>query len=324
MLLDGKVALVSGAGRGLGREHALALARAGAKVVVNDFGGSNTGEGGDQGPAEAVVAEIVAAGGKAIANTSSVADWDAATVMVNDTIAAFGDIDILVNNAGINRVAMLGELSEKDWDLSVDIIAKGTMAITNAAVAHWKKTGPRAGRAIVNTASPAAMHPAPTISAYCAAKAAVVAISQSAALELAPLGVRVNAIAPMARTRMLEGSPPEIMDLMGPREGFDPALPEHVSQLVLYLASPLCRFTGRVFGGWGDQIFLFKEWDAAFSASNDSRKWTPETLAAAVQDFPASDNRRILFPGGTIAADMPPAELLHALDALGTGEEAIS
>ncbi len=312
-MLQGKVALVTGAGRGLGRDHALALAAAGASVVVNDYGGSNTGEGSDRGPAERVVAEIRAAGGNAISNSASVADWQGAASIVADAIEAFGDIDIVVNNAGINRIGFIGEMTEADWDLSSNVIAKGTMATMNAAAAHWRKSGPKAGRAIINTASPAAMHPVPTISTYCAAKAAVAALSQSATLELAPLGVRVNTIAPMARTRMLDGSPPEILDLMAPREGFDPALPEHVSQLVLYLAGPLCRFTGRVFGGFGDQVFLFNEWDAAHTASNNSVKWTPETLDLALSQFPLSDHRRILFPGGTMLADMPPAELLEGL-----------
>jgi NAD(P)-dependent dehydrogenase (short-subunit alcohol dehydrogenase family) len=320
MMLDGKIALVTGAGRGLGRDHALALAAAGATVIVNDFGGSNKGEGRDNGPAEAVVAEIEAAGGIARADTRSVAAWSDATAIVEDAIDAFGDIHILVNNAGINRVAAFGEITEQDWNLSSDVIAKATIATMNAAAAHWRKTGPKAGRAIVNTASPAAMHPAPTIAAYCAAKAGVVALSQAAALELGPLGVRVNAIAPMARTRMLEGSPPEIMDMMGPREGFDPNLPEHVSQLVVYLASPLCRFTGRVFGGWGDQVYLFEEWDAAYHAGNGGKKWTPEALDAAMAAFPVSDHRRILFPGGAMPADMPPAELLQALDALAASD----
>jgi len=319
-MLEGKVALVTGAGRGLGRDHALALAAAGAKVLVNDFGGSNKGEGSDAGPAASVVAEIEAAGGIARANTSSVADWAAATAMVNEAIEAFGSIDIVVNNAGINRVALLGEATEQDWTLSTDVIAKGTAATMNAAAAYWRKAGPRGGRAIVNTASPAAMHPAASIGFYCAAKAAVVAMSQAAALELAPLGVRVNTIAPMARTRMLEGSPPEILDLMAPREGFDPNLPEHVSQLVLYLAGPLCRFTGRVFGGWGDQVFLFEEWDAAHHAGNAGKKWTPHSLDLAMANFPVRDSRRILFPGGVIPADMPPAELLNVLDTITSGE----
>jgi len=315
-MLSGKVALVTGGGRGLGRDHALALASAGAKVLINDYGGSNKGEGSDAGPAQQVVAEIEAAGGTAAANASNVGDWCAAMALVQEAIDRFGDIDILVNNAGINRTAALGTMAEEDWDLSIDVIAKGGAATINAAAAHWQRMGPKPGRAIINTASPAAMHPAPTIGAYCAAKAAVLALTQVAALELAPLGVRANAIAPMARTRMLEGAPPEIMALMAPRDGFDPSLPEHVSQLVLYLAGPLCRFTGRVFGAWGDQVFLFNEWDAAHEASNEGRKWTPEALSRALAGFPVSDNRRILIPGGTMAADMPPAELLQALDGL--------
>jgi NAD(P)-dependent dehydrogenase (short-subunit alcohol dehydrogenase family) len=316
MLLDGKVALVTGAGRGLGRDHALALAAQGVAVVINDLGGSNTGDGSDSSPAEEVVAEIVAAGGRAVADTGSVGDWTAASRMVQSAIDTFGDIDIIVNNAGINRVGSLGEITEADWDLSSDVIAKGTLATMNAAAAHWRKVGPKPGRAIINTSSPAGLHPHPSISAYCGAKAAVLALSQAAALELAPLGVRVNAIAPMARTRMLEGAPQEMIDLMAPREGFDPNLPAHVSQLVLFLASPLCRFTGRVFGGWGDQAFLFTEWDAAFHFSNDGTIWTPQKLAEVMAQAPVTDTRRILFPGGRIEAEMPPAEVLAALESI--------
>jgi hypothetical protein len=126
----------------------------------------------------------------------------------------------------------------------------------------------------------------------------------------------VNTIAPMARTRMLEGAPQELLDLMAPRDGFDPNLPEHVSQLLLYLVGPHCRFTGRVFGGWGDQAFLFEEWDAAFHAGNNGTKWTQAALASAFAEVPASDRRRVLFPGGRMEADMPPAEVLQALSAI--------
>lgn len=316
MSIEGKVALVTGAGRGLGREHALALAAAGARVIVNDLGGSGQGEGADAGPAQAVASEITALGGTAIADTRSVADWDAAHAMVDQAIAAFGDIDIVVNNAGISRAAAFGEMTEQDWELSSAVNFKGTVATMNAAVAYWRKTGAKVGRAIINTASPAGLHPMPPISIYSATKAAVTAITQAAALELAALGVRVNAIAPMARTRLLDGAPPEMIEMMAPRDGFDPNAPEHVSQVVVYLAGPLCRFTGRVFGAWGDDVFLFDEWDAAHHANNGSRKWTPQSLDQALTAIPRQHHRWTLFPGGRIQADMPPAEALAALDAL--------
>jgi NAD(P)-dependent dehydrogenase (short-subunit alcohol dehydrogenase family) len=313
MSIAGKVALVTGGGRGLGREHALALAAAGAKVVVNDLGGSNTGEGGDAGPAQAVVTEIETMGGTAFASTRSVADWTSAHAIVNGAIELFGDIDIIVNNAGISRMAPFGEMSEQDWDLSAAVNFKGVTATMNAAAAHWRKSGPKKGRAIINTASPAALHPLPPIHIYSATKAAVAALTVSAALELAPLGVRANAIAPMARTRMLEGAPQEMIDMMAPREGFDPSSPEHVSQVVLFLASPDCPFTGRVFGAWGDDLFLFKEWSAAHHVSNGGQKWTADALEKAVADLPKQDHRWTLFPGGRFEADMPPAEVLSAL-----------
>ncbi|MES2175011.1 MAG: SDR family NAD(P)-dependent oxidoreductase [Pseudomonadota bacterium] len=316
MPIAGKVALVTGGGRGLGRDHALALAAAGAKVVVNDLGGSNIGEGGDAGPAQSVVAEIEALGGTAIADTRSVADWAGAHAMVDGAIATFGDIDIIVNNAGISRVAAFGDMSEQDWDLSAAVNFKGVTATMNAAAAHWRRTGPKKGRAIINTASPAGLHPMPPINIYSATKAAVAALTVAAALELAPLGVRVNAIAPMARTRMLEGAPPEMIAMMAPREGFDPNSPEHVSQVVLFLASTHCPFTGRVFGAWGDDLFLFNEWSAAHHVSNGGQKWTVDTLEAASADLPRQDHRWTLFPGGRFQTDMPPTDILEALAAV--------
>lgn len=314
MSLAGKVALVTGAGRGLGREHALALAASGAKVVINDLGGSNVGEGGDARPAHEVAEEIVAAGGVAVADTRSVSDWDSAHAMIDDTVTRFGDIDIIVNNAGISRLGLFGEITEADWELSAGVNFKGVTATMNAAAAHWRRVGPKAGRAIINTASPAGLHPISPINVYSATKAAVAALTISAALELAPLGVRANAIAPMARTRMLEGAPQEMIDMMAPRDGFDPNSPEHVAQVVTFLASPECRFTGRVFGAWGSELFLFDEWDAAHHISNNGQKWTNASLADATSAFPVQQNRWTLFPGGRFEAAMPPSEVLEALE----------
>ncbi|HEX7819796.1 MAG TPA: SDR family NAD(P)-dependent oxidoreductase [Sphingobium sp.] len=316
MSIAGKVVLVTGAGRGLGREHALALAAAGASVIVNDLGGSGQGEGADVGPAQAVVAEILAAGGTAVADTRSIADWDAAHAVVDEAVATFGDIDIIVNNAGVSRPAAFGEISERDWDMSATVNFKGPVAIMNAAARHWRRSGPKAGRAIINTASPAGLHPMPPISVYSATKAAVAAITVAAALELAPLGVRANGIAPMARTRLIEDAPPEMIAMMAPREGFDPNSPEHVAQVVLYLASPQCRFTGRIFGAWGDDLFLFDEWDAAHHINNGGQKWTVDTIDQAAAAFPVQDRRWTLFPGGRIEADMPPSDIIEALDAI--------
>jgi NAD(P)-dependent dehydrogenase (short-subunit alcohol dehydrogenase family) len=317
MSLAGKIALVTGAGRGLGREHALALARAGATVVVNDLGGTNTGDGHDTRPAQEVVAEIEAAGGRAFADTRSVSDWNAAHAMVADAVERFGDLDILVNNAGINRAGLFGDISEADWDLAAAVNFKGVTATMNAAAAHWRRAGPKAGRAIVNTASPAGLHPVPYISVYSATKAAVASLTVTAAQELAALGVRVNAVAPMARTRMLEGAPQEMIDMMAPREGFDPNSPEHIAQVVAFLASPHCQFTGRVFGAWGGDLFLFDEWDAAHHVSSGGKTWTLDTLAEATAGLPVQQRRWTLFPGGRLEGDNPPSEALAALNSAG-------
>lgn len=313
MVLKGKVALVTGAGRGLGRAHALALAGAGAKVVVNDLGSTGSGEGKDDGPAHAVVAEIASKGGVAIADTRSVADWSSAHEIVNDAIRHFGTIDILVNNAGISRPGLLGELTEIDWDLQCSVNSKGPIALMNALVQHWRINGPNKGRAIINTASPAAPHPLSPIGIYSATKAAILAITAVASQELAELGVRVNAIAPIARTRLVEKSA-ELLAMMSATSEFDRYLPEHVAELVVYLASDECRFTGRLLGAEGDDVFIFDEWSAAGHVNNGRKKWNTESLAVALKDVPLQNTRWVLFPGGRISLANPSDETLSALE----------
>ena len=312
MLLDGKVALVTGAGRGLGRGHARALAAAGARVVVNDLGGASSGEGSDPAPAQAVVDEIRAAGGEAVADGRSVADWNSARAIVDAAIEHFGRLDIVVNNAGIGHGTPFGTMEERDWDLAININLKGTAAITHWAARHWRETGPHAGRALINTSSPAGPHPFPTASGYGAAKAGVAALTQAAAIELADLGVRANAITPIARTRMVEGTP-DLLALLVADEKFDRYLPERAAPLVVYLASPLCKFTGRLFGIEGDDVYLWGEWSAEHHANNHGAQWTPAQLAEALEPFPAQDRRWMLQPGGRIENLSPPDETLDAL-----------
>lgn len=307
MLLEGKVALISGAGRGIGRAHALAFAAAGATVVVNDRGGAANGGGEDAQTAAMVVAEIEAAGGRAFADSCDIACWDDAHWLVDDTVARFGRLDILVNNAGICRTTAFGSLQEADWDLLMNVNAKGTAALMDAAARHWKAAGPAPGRAIVNTASPQGAHPAFPIGLYSASKAAVLALTQVAAAELAPLGVRVNALAPIARTRMV-GEAANAAQIMPSDPDFDRFLPEHVAQMVLYLVSPLCRFTGRLFGARGDDAFLYSEWDARFHSNNGRRQWTPEALAAAFAAAPLQDQRRTLGPRSSLEPDPSPTD----------------
>jgi NAD(P)-dependent dehydrogenase (short-subunit alcohol dehydrogenase family) len=240
-LLEGKVAIVTGAGRGIGRAHALALAEAGAAILVNDLGGGFCGEGNaDPGPANEVVGEIRADGGQASANTISVADWDNARAIVEAAVSAFGGLDIVVNNAGICRFAAVDEMTREDWDLTIAVNLTGTAAMSHWASRYWRSVGAKAGRAIINTSSPAGTNPAHGSPSYCASKAAVAAFTIAAATELAALGVRVNAIAPMARTRMTLAVAAH-HDVMRPVDnGFDRVAPEHVAPLVVYLASEHC------------------------------------------------------------------------------------
>ncbi len=315
-LLDGKVAIVTGAGRGLGRAHALALAEAGAAVLVNDLGGSDTGEGADASTAQGVVAEIEAGGGRALANADSVADWDAAGRMVDAAVAAFGRLDIVVNNAGIARFNTTERMTREDWELTIAVNLTGTAAVSHWASSHWLQAGPAPGRAIVNTSSPAGTNPAVGAPAYCASKAGVAAFTISAATELAWLGVRVNAIAPMARTRMTLAVP-ALDDIMKPvQDGFDRVAPEHVSPLVVYLASERCRFTGRVFGIEGDDLFLFEGWSAEHAFSNHGRPWSPETLERALAGVDRQDRGFMIAPSTRVDAPSPTDETLAALEAV--------
>lgn len=317
-LLSGKVAIVTGGGRGLGRCHALALAAHGAAVVVNDLGGSVTGSAPDkkgEDAASAVVAEITAAGGRAVANHASVADWAGAESIINDAVAAFGGLDIVVNNAGINRPASLIALTEADYDLETAVHLKGTTAVVHHAAALWARQGRRDARAIINTTSPVGVHPMPDGGPYCAAKAGIAALTVVAAQELAHLGVRANAIAPAARTRMVMASPSVDQQMPQPSaasDGFDRHLPEHVSPLVVYLASPLNRFTGRIFGAEGPDVALYQPWSADWLVTGKGH-WDVPALADALSALPDQAPIRAFYPGGRIETVIPPNRTLKAL-----------
>ena len=309
-LLDGKVAVVTGGGRGLGRSHALALAAAGARVVVNDLGGGVDGSGGGSAASD-VVAEIQAAGGVAVANPASVADWAGAESIVAQAVRTFGRLDIVVNNAGINRPALLVDITEADFDLEIAVHLKGTAAVSHFAARHWAERGPESGRAIVNTTSPVGVHPMPNGGAYGAAKAGIAALTQCHAQELAGLGVRVNAVAPCARTRMVAASP-TVLATMPEAEGFDRHDAGHVSPLVVYLASSLNRFTGRVFGAEGPDVVLFRPWSADELVTREGG-WTAATLAEALAKLPVQAETFAFYPGGRIAVKGPPNRTLKAL-----------
>lgn len=228
-------------------------------------------------------------------------------------MGTFAGLDIVVNNAGINRPASLIEMTEADFDLEIAVHLKGTAAVSHHAARFWADRGPSAPRAIINTTSPVGVHPMPDGTAYCAAKAGIAALTQVHAQELAHLGVRVNAIAPCARTRMVMASP-SVDELMPRAEGFDRHAPEHVAPLVVYLASPLCRFTGRVFGVEGPDVALYRPWSAEVLVSHDGG-WTADGLAEALTDTPAQAAIRAFYPGGRIDTVSPPNRTLKALAA---------
>ncbi|MEH3098939.1 SDR family NAD(P)-dependent oxidoreductase [Sphingomonas adhaesiva] len=314
-LLDGKVAIVTGGGRGIGRAHSLALARAGAAVVVNDLGAGFDGEGAaDGGPAQQVVAEIVAAGGRAVADTTDISDWDAAAAIVEAAVRAFGRLDIVVNNAGIARFGSIDQVSRRDWEQTIAVNLTGTAALSHWAAKHWRERGPEAGRRIVNTSSGVGLTPIPGNPMYVAAKAGVAGLTISCAIELAELGVRVNGIAPVARSRISEHVAGEMMSQVP--EGFDRVSPEHAATVATYLASPACRFTGRVIGVVGDDITLFDGWTVSRHVDNGERPWTPEGLAAALADFPEQQDGRTQGIKGLQPNPTPAPALIEALAAI--------
>lgn len=320
MILQGKVAIVTGGGRGLGRADALILAGAGAKVLVNDHGGTALGESQDIGPALEVVNAITATGGVALADQSDISSWSAAAAMVERAIAEFGRLDIVVSNAGICRPTAFGALSEEDWCCLMDVNAKGTAAVIEAAARHWRAIGPRAGRAVVCTASPAGAHPNPPLGIYGVTKAAVLAIAQVAAQELAPLGVRVNSLAPVARTRMLRAAMsdiPGITERIMPHDlDYDLYDPDHVARLVLYMVSPRCHFTGRLFGVRADDIYVYEGWNAAHHVANGGKSWEADALADALDGISVQEQARIIGPMGRIDTPSPGDVVLNTLAAV--------
>ncbi|WP_326946496.1 SDR family oxidoreductase [Amycolatopsis sp. NBC_01307] len=264
--LDGRVALITGAGRGIGREHALLFAREGARVVVNDLGGDNDGSGASTGPASDVVAEICALGGEAVANTSSVTSWAGASELVEQAVAEFGRLDVVVNNAGILRDAFVAGITEQQWDDVIAVHLKGHAAVLHHAAAYWKaqsKAGTPVAAAVVNTASASGVTlPNAGQVNYGAAKAGIAAMTLVAAAELERYGVRVNAIAPIARTRLTLATPGMGAIFAAPvSEGeFDAFSPANISPLVAYLATEKCALTGKVFAVQGGAISELAGW----------------------------------------------------------------
>ncbi|BBY32187.1 short-chain dehydrogenase [Mycolicibacter minnesotensis] len=264
-VLEGRVAVITGAGRGIGREHALLFAAEGAAVVVNDLGGSNAGEGADATTAQQVVDEIVAAGGRAVANTDSVSEWSCAQGLVQQAIDEFGRLDVLVNNAGILRDAFIPGMEEAQWDAVVEVHLKGHFAMLHHAASYWKaqsKAGDQPNAAVINTASGSGVTlPNAGQANYGAAKAGIAALTLIAAEELDRYGVRVNAIAPIARTRLTLATPGMGALMAEPEDGeLDLFSPANISPLVAYLATEKCPITGAVYAVQGGAISRLAGW----------------------------------------------------------------
>jgi NAD(P)-dependent dehydrogenase (short-subunit alcohol dehydrogenase family) len=286
--LDGRVAIVTGAGRGLGREHALLLAAEGASVVVNDRGVAPDGSGNDTLPASEVVAEITAAGGRAVANGDDVSDWEGARRLVGQAVSEFGALHVLVNNAGILRDRSIVSLEEREFDDVVRVHLRGHPATTHWAAEYWRdafKAGHRLAPCLINTTSVSGLVGNFSQAAYGSAKAGIAALTVIAQIELGRYGVRANAIAPAARTRLTSNS-----QVISDDERWSPA---NVSPLVAYLAQAECPMEGKVFYAAGGDITLLRPWIPAERVHKDGR-WTVEELGRALASIEKVDTRPVM------------------------------
>jgi NAD(P)-dependent dehydrogenase (short-subunit alcohol dehydrogenase family) len=286
-LLDGRVAIVTGAGRGLGRAHALALAAEGAAVVVNDPGTSHDGSGTDTAPAQLVVDEITANGGHAVANVDSCADWTKAEALVAQAVDEFGSLDVLVNNAGILRDKMCFNMTEAEWDSVLHVHLKGHFSPSRFAAAYWRaqaKSGAEVYGRIINTSSESSYLGLVGQVNYVTAKAGIVGMTMTMARELERLGVTVNAIAPRARTRMTTSS---FANYRQADEGaFDDRAPENISPLVVWLASPAAReVSGKLFAVYGGDIEVKSSPQTVAHLSAGQKRWTVDELVQRAGEF---------------------------------------
>ncbi|HEX5805777.1 MAG TPA: SDR family NAD(P)-dependent oxidoreductase [Macromonas sp.] len=276
-LNEGRVAIVTGAGRGLGRAHALMLARSGAAVVVNDLGSRADGTGADVTPAQEVVDLIRSEGGRAVVDTSDVSNWDAAKGMIDLAIKEFGRLDILVNNAGILRDRMLVNMTEEEWDIVVKVHLKGTFAPLHHAANHWRalsKAGEAVDARVINTTSHSALFANIGQANYAAAKAGIATLSIVAARELQRIGVTVNAIAPRAETRMTQGLKEWTPEQLERRD------PDWIAALVTWLSSPEAKsVSGRVFEAWGYGYAVIESWQ--HGPQTEAAK-TPDEMGPAI------------------------------------------
>ncbi|HEX7670244.1 MAG TPA: SDR family oxidoreductase [Polyangiaceae bacterium] len=286
-LCEGRVVIVTGAARGIGREHALEFARQGARVVVNDLGTSVAGAGRSSGPAEEVVHAIHELGGEAVANGDDIADFEGAGRLVQTALDRFGGLDVVVNNAGFLQDRMFASATEDEWDAVMRVHLKGHFCVSRHAASHWRALV-KGGRSsvdgrIINTSSGAGLLGAVGQSAYSAAKAGIAALTLVQAAELGRYGVTVNAIAPAARTRMTEVVFGEMMQ--PPKSGFDGMNPSNISPLVVWLGSTESKdVTGRVFELRGGEICVYQGWRPGPSVDKGER-WDPAELATTVHEL---------------------------------------
>lgn len=282
-LCEGRVVIITGAGRGIGRAHALAFGRAGAKVVVNDLGVSADGQSPSNDAAHAVVAEITAAGGEAIANFDDVSNWEAAGRLVGDALQAFGRLDVVVNNAGIVRDRMFVSATESEWDDVMRVHLKGHFCVSRHAAGHWRqlaKGGETPDARIINTTSGAGLQGSIAQAAYGAAKGGIASLTLVQAAEMGRYGITANAIAPAARTRMTETAFPDMM--AKPASGFDAMDPANISPLVVWLGSPeSSHVTGQVFEVAGGEISIAEGWHRG-PAVRQNAPWHVDMVGDAV------------------------------------------
>jgi NAD(P)-dependent dehydrogenase (short-subunit alcohol dehydrogenase family) len=287
-ICEGRVVVVTGAGRGIGREHALEFARQGARVVVNDIGAELDGTGGSDSPARQVVDEIVAAGGEAVVNGDDVADWAGAEHLVATALDAFGRLDVVVNNAGVVRDRMVVSCGEDEWDAVVRVHLKGHFAVSRFAAEHWRarsKAGEPVDARVVNTSSGAGLQGSVGQAAYSAAKAGIAALTLVQAAELGRYGVTANAIAPAARTRMTETVFADMMAAPTEAGAFDAMDPGNVAPLVVWLGSPQsAHVTGRVFEVEGGKVAVADGWQHGAAVDKGAR-WDPAELGPVVDEL---------------------------------------
>jgi NAD(P)-dependent dehydrogenase (short-subunit alcohol dehydrogenase family) len=286
----GRSVVVTGAGGGIGREHALAFAAEGASVVVNDVGKARDGSGSSTGAAQTVVDEIVAAGGKAVANTDDITSWEGGERLVRQAIESFGGLDVVVNNAGILRDRMMANMTEAEWDAVIAVHLKGTFVVSHHAAAYWRdrsKAGEENDARIINTTSASGIFGNVGQSNYGAAKAGIAAFSVITSMELERYGVTVNAVSPTAYTRMTEDLArfQEAAKDPGSLESLDPS---HISPVVVWLGSPLSRaITGRVFAVRGPRIAVCEGWVHGPAVEREGH-WTAGELTEVLPDLVAA------------------------------------